>query len=56
MATGYCSQNDPVLHFGVEGGQAYEVKAVFSDGRFFIAKGVEAPALVVIDPTAPLPR
>ena len=53
-ATGYCSQNEPILHFGVEGGQAYEVKAVFPDGTFFIAKGVEAPALVVIDPTAPL--
>ena len=55
-ATGYCSQNEPVLHFGVDGGRAYEVKAVFPDGTFFIAKGVEAPALVVIDPSAPLPR
>lgn len=55
-ATGYCSQNEPVLHFGVDGGQAYEVKAVFPDGTFFIAKGVEAPALVVIDPTVPLER
>ena len=53
-ATGYCSQNEPVLHFGVDGGQAYEVKAVFPDGTFFIAKGVDAPALVVIDPSAPL--
>ena len=55
-ATGYCSQNEPVLHFGVEGGRAYEVKAVFPDGTFFIAKGVDAPALVVIDPSAPLTR
>ncbi len=53
-ATGYCSQNEPVLHFGVPGGRAYEVKAVFPDGTFFIAKGVDAPGLIVIDPTAPL--
>ena len=53
-ATGYCSQNSPVLHFGVPRGQAYEVKAVFPDGRFFIAKGAEAPAEIVIDPAAPL--
>jgi len=55
-ATGYCSQNEPDLHFGVPGGQPYEVKAVFPDGAYFIAKGVEAPALVVIDPKAPLSR
>lgn len=55
-ATGYCAQNEPVLHFGVPSGQAYEVKAEFPDGTFFIAKGVEAPALVDIDPTAPLSR
>jgi hypothetical protein len=53
-ATGYCSQDDPVLHFGVPGGRSYEVKAVFPDGTFFIAKGVDAPGLVVIDPRAPL--
>jgi hypothetical protein len=55
-ATGYCSQNEPELHFGVPGGQSYEVKAVFPGGAYFIAKGVEAPALVVIDPRAPLSR
>jgi hypothetical protein len=54
-ATGYCSQDSPVLHFGVPSGRAYDIKAVFMDGRFFIAKGVEAPAEVLIDPNAPLP-
>ena len=53
-ATGYCSQNSPELHFGVPAGQAYEIKAVFPNGTFFIAKGVEAPARIVIDPNAPL--
>jgi hypothetical protein len=53
-ATGYCSQNSPVLHFGVPAGRPYDVKAVFMDGRFFIAKGVEAPDEVLIDPNAPL--
>jgi hypothetical protein len=53
-ATGYCSQDTPVLHFGVPGGEAYDVKAVFMDGTFFIAKGVVAPAEIVIDPNAPL--
>ena len=53
-ATGYCSQNSPVLHFGVPGGRAYDVKAVYPNGTFFIAKGAEAPAKVVIDPNAPL--
>lgn len=53
-ATGYCSQNDSELHFGVPAGQAYEIKAVFPNGTFFIAKGVTAPARVVIDPNAPL--
>ncbi len=53
-ATGYCSQNDSELHFGVPAGQAYEIKAVFPNGTFFIAKGVEAPARIVIDPNAPL--
>jgi hypothetical protein len=52
--TGYCSQNSPILHFGVPGGQAYDVKAVFPDGTFFIAKGAPAPGRVVIDPNAPL--
>ncbi len=55
-ATGYCSQNEPVLHFGVPGGQSYEVKAVYPDGSYFIAKGVVAPRLVVIDPNAPIGR
>jgi hypothetical protein len=55
-ATGYCSQDEPVLHFGVRGGRAYEVKAVFPGGSFFIAKGVQAPALIEIDPNAPLHR
>ena len=53
-ATGYCSQNSPVLHFGVPAGRAYDIKAVFMDGRYFIAKGVEAPEEVLIDPNAPL--
>lgn len=53
-ATGYCSQNSPVLHFGVPGHRPYDVKAVYPDGTFFIAKGVEAPGKVVIDPNAPL--
>jgi hypothetical protein len=52
-ATGYCSQDEPVLHFGVPGGRRYEVKALFMDGTFYIAKGVEAPGVVVIDPNAP---
>ncbi len=55
-ATGYCSQNEPVLHFGVPGGRAYEVKAVFPDGSFYIAKGAEAPGEILIDPRAPIPR
>lgn len=49
-ATGYCAQDSPVLHFGVPGGQAYDVKAVFPNGKFFIAKGVDAPAEILIDP------
>lgn len=53
-ATGYCSQNEPILHFGLPGGRRYEVKAVFMDGTFYVAKGVEAPGVVVIDPAAPL--
>jgi len=53
-ATGYCSQDSPVLHFGVPGNRVYEVKAVFPDGRFHVAKGVEAPAEIVIDPGKPL--
>ena len=53
-ATGYCSQNDPVLHFGVAGGEAYEVKAVFPDGIGVSSKGVDALARVVIVPTVPL--
>jgi hypothetical protein len=53
-ATGYCSQNSPLLHFGVPAGGSYDIKAVFMDGRFFIAKGVEAPAKVLIDPNAPI--
>ena len=53
-ATGYCSQDTPVLHFGIPGGEAYDVKAVFMDGTFFIAKGVVAPAEIVIDPNAPI--
>jgi hypothetical protein len=53
-ATGYCSQNSPVLHFGVPAGEAYDIKAVFMDGRLFIAKGVEAPAKILIDPNAPI--
>jgi hypothetical protein len=39
-----------VLHFGVPGGQAYDVKVVFPNGKFFIAKGVDAPAEILIDP------
>lgn len=53
-ATGYCSQNSPVLHFGLPGGRAYEVKAVFPDGRFYIAKGAEAPGEILIDPNGSL--
>ena len=53
-STGYCSQNEPVLHFGVPGGKSYEVRADFPDGTFFIAKGVDAPALIVIDPAQPI--
>ncbi|HXV65004.1 MAG TPA: CRTAC1 family protein [Vicinamibacteria bacterium] len=53
-ATGYCSQDEPVLHFGVIGGRKYEVKAIFLDGSFFIAKGVSAPGEVLINPSASL--
>ena len=53
-STGYCSQDTPVLHFGVPAGESYDVKAVFMDGTFFIAKGVVAPAEIVIDPNAPI--
>jgi hypothetical protein len=53
-ATGYCSQDTPILHFGVPGGESYDVKAVFMDGTFFIVKGVVAPAEIAIDPNAPI--
>jgi hypothetical protein len=52
-ATGYCSQDEPELHFGVPAGRAYEIKAVFPNGIFYIAKGIEAPARIVIDPRQP---
>jgi hypothetical protein len=55
-ATGYCSQDEPVLHFGARAGRIYEVKAVFPGGTFFIAKGIEAPAEILIDPNASLHR
>ena len=35
-ATGYCSQNEPILHFCLPGGRRYEVKAVFMDGTFYV--------------------
>lgn len=48
-STGYCSQDSPVLHFGVAAQKSYDIKVRFQDGTVATRQGVIPPATVRID-------
>lgn len=45
-ATGYCAQDPPILHFGVESQTLYDIVVLFQDGSRIVRDGVGAGAMV----------
>ncbi len=48
-ATGYCSQDSPVLHFGLPAQKIYDVKVRFQDGTVVTRRGVSPAATILVD-------
>jgi hypothetical protein len=48
-ATGYCSQDPAVQHFGVESGKAYDVRVEFPGGSVVTRTGVQPGQVLFID-------
>jgi hypothetical protein len=52
-ATGYCSQDPPVLHFGLDGPGPYDVLVRFPDGSSLTRTGVSPGQLLRVDASRP---
>jgi len=52
-ATGYCSQDPPVLHFGAGAAMTYDVLVRYADGSELTRSGIQPGQLLRIDPREP---
>jgi hypothetical protein len=48
-ATGYCAQETPLAHFGVEPGKNYDLSVWFADGSTWVEKGLAPGRIQTID-------